>query len=1037
MNKRLWQLLAVLCAWAASCAGALATGVGTVTVYIEPPQAAVTGGYWKLDSGSAEPSGVTLANVSSGYHTISFGVPANYGGTYAPGSQSIYVLPYGTVVTSGTFEVTGPVAGYYQPGSLMVTLDAVSAAAGATWNVDGAAPQSSGATFPGLADGVHMLNFSPLAGYVTPASQPVTITGTSLLSVSGSYSLPGAVTVNLTPSDAAVSGSWNVDGGASNASGSTVTGLAPGNHLISFSQAVAEGAPTPMTVNVLAGGTTAVTGTYTAQSGQVTVALSPAAAVAAGAQWYVDAGPPEASGSASGALSPGPHTIYFMGTTGYDPPASQSVTVTAGQTVSASGTYTAQTGGIVINATGVTVSIGPGPWVTWFLDGTAMGTTLQAYGISEGSHVVSFGAVQGYNTPASQTITVLGDQVTTVSTVYTTAPVSFQIGLISSLTNGWLAGAEYNIDGGPWQTNGYPSASVGTHTINFLPVAGYVTPASQQITLYVTDDFDFPPVVEGVYTPLPGFVSVTISPAGAVSAGAEWELDGGTPQVSGALLSNVSAGTHTLSFTAAPGYIAPANQTITVNSNQTTITNGTYTVMGSLTVTLNPAGAASAGAQWNVDGGTWQNSGATVAALTTGTHALNFSAATGYLTPASQTVTIASGQNLQASVTYVQAASVSVTIIPAGAATSAYWILNTSAPQTSGGTLGGLAAGSYTIYYTEASGYNTPATQTVTVSAGQTLLVTGTYVPYPGSLTVNLTPAGSITAGALWYVDGGSPQASGSTIALPPGNHTLNFVSAFGYSSPAPQTVNIVTAQNTTLTGTYSALPLPVITSPTTAQGGLEKTFNYQIQATYEPSQFGAALVGSGGLPPGLSFSTSTGLISGTPSATGTFNLALSATNPSGSGTAGLTLVVVTTPIVAWNAGWFGSGASSSVTGDSVVSNASGIPNLLAYGLGLDPWTAGARGLPGMGMMTSSGNKYLTLTFTRNTVATDITYIVEANTTLSDAGWTPVATFNGVSWSPSTYVTETGNGTTVNVQVQDSQPVGTSATRLMRLLITH
>ena len=87
---------------------------------------------------------------------------------------------------------------------------------------------------------------------------------------------------------------------------------------------------------------------------------------------------------------------------------------------------------------------------------------------------------------------------------------------------------------------------------------------------------------------------------------------------------------------------------------------------------------------------------------------------------------------------------------------------------------------------------------------------------------------------------------------------------------------------------------LPVITSATTASGAVASTFSYQITATGVPTSYGAA-----GLPAGLSLNTTTGLISGTPSAAGTYSVTLSATNSSGTGNAPLTLTVLPTSYVA------------------------------------------------------------------------------------------------------------------------------------------
>ena len=79
----------------------------------------------------------------------------------------------------------------------------------------------------------------------------------------------------------------------------------------------------------------------------------------------------------------------------------------------------------------------------------------------------------------------------------------------------------------------------------------------------------------------------------------------------------------------------------------------------------------------------------------------------------------------------------------------------------------------------------------------------------------------------------------------------------------------------------------PSITSATAASGTVGSSFSYQITATNTPTSYGAT-----GLPAGLTVSSSTGLISGTPTATGTSAVTLTATNAEGTGTASLSLTI-------------------------------------------------------------------------------------------------------------------------------------------------
>ena len=149
-----------------------------------------------------------------------------------------------------------------------------------------------------------------------------------------------------------------------------------------------------------------------------------------------------------------------------------------------------------------------------------------------------------------------------------------------------------------------------------------------------------------VAAPTPtGSLQVTILPRSAASAGAQWQVDGGLWQTSGTTLFGLPVGDHAVAFSTVSGWTAPASQTVVVILNQTVATNGTYVWQtGSLEVTVTPSGAVSAGAQWQIDGGTWQSSGTTNYGLAVGSHTIAFSTVTGWMTPSNQTVSVTLNQ---------------------------------------------------------------------------------------------------------------------------------------------------------------------------------------------------------------------------------------------------------------------------------------------------------------------------------------------------------------------------------------------------------
>ncbi|MFM8983789.1 MAG: putative Ig domain-containing protein, partial [Spartobacteria bacterium] len=84
------------------------------------------------------------------------------------------------------------------------------------------------------------------------------------------------------------------------------------------------------------------------------------------------------------------------------------------------------------------------------------------------------------------------------------------------------------------------------------------------------------------------------------------------------------------------------------------------------------------------------------------------------------------------------------------------------------------------------------------------------------------------------------------------------------------------------------------ITSALSANGTVGTAFSYQISASNNPATYGAA-----GLPAGLSVNSTTGLISGTPTADGISSVAISASNAGGTGTANLTVSISPNRVIA------------------------------------------------------------------------------------------------------------------------------------------
>lgn len=138
------------------------------------------------------------------------------------------------------------------------------------------------------------------------------------------------------------------------------------------------------------------------------------------------------------------------------------------------------------------------------------------------------------------------------------------------------------------------------------------------------------------------------------------------------------------------------------------------------------------------------------------------------------------------------------------------------------------------------------------------------------------------------YSIDGSSFTPISKDALPTGETGWYYRSS---TSSIPNTTTVIRFRSTNtvewriddvkLVGVLAPVNPPSVTSNNNLSGIYNTAFNYQIVATEIPTDYS---VSSGSLPLGLSLNSTTGIISGTPQETGTFNFSVTATNSNGSG---------------------------------------------------------------------------------------------------------------------------------------------------------
>lgn len=187
-----------------------------------------------------------------------------------------------------------------------------------------------------------------------------------------------------------------------------------------------------------------------------------------------------------------------------------------------------------------------------------------------------------------------------------------------------------------------------------------------------------------------GGLTVDIAPVGAISAGGQWQVDGGSFLNSGQIVTNLVAGPHTISFKSVNGWIAPADEEIQLDLGATNSVAGNY-VQADLTaptlsiVTPTPklqvtesafmaSGSASdnvsvAGVYYQLNGGAWTPA-------TTANNWANWATANLTLTPGTNVMAFYaadSSGNVSAtnvvSFVFVVDPALTVNISPAGAGT--------------------------------------------------------------------------------------------------------------------------------------------------------------------------------------------------------------------------------------------------------------------------------------------------------------------------------------------------------------------------------
>jgi gliding motility-associated-like protein len=738
-----------------------------------------------LDGVTNNTTGI-FTTVSAGLHTVTFTDSRGCTGTAST------TIVAGPALTANGNPIAASCPGINN-GSWTITTNGV---APINFVLDGATTNSTG-IFPNLAPGSHTITFTDSRGCTGTITRTVTsgaaITGTATPTAAA---CPGINNGTITVTSTGVTPvTYVLDGGTTNTTG-IFNAVAAGAHTITFTDnnGCTGSASTTVTSGAAITGTATPTATScnNATDGSITVTSNGATPVT----YVLDGGTSNTTGIFTG-IAAGPHTITFTAVNGCT--GSAAATVTAGPALVANGNPTTAACPGINNATWTVTSNGIAP-VTYILDGGTTNTTGAFTNISAGSHTITFTDSRGCTGTITRTVT-SGAAITGTATPTATSCNNATDGSITVTCNG-ATPVTYVLDGGTSNTTGiFTGVAAGPHTITFTAVNGCTGSAAATVNAGPALVANGNPTTAAC----PGInnASWTVTCNGA--APVTYILDGGTTNTTGAF-TNISAGSHTITFTDSKGCTGTITSTVGAGSAITGTASPTAAACPGInngTITVNSNGTAPI--TYILDGITTNTTGI-FTGVAAGTHTINFTDANGCSGTASATITSGAAITGTATPTATScnnATDGSITVTSNGA-TPVTYVLDGGTSNTTG-IFTGVAAGPHTITFTAVNGCTGSAAATVT--AGSTLI--GNAVPVATSCSgVNngtLTVTSNGTAPVTYILDGLTTNTTGFFSAVSAGSHSITFTDSKGCTGAVTTTVTAGAAITGTATPTSTS----------------------------------------------------------------------------------------------------------------------------------------------------------------------------------------------------------------------------------------
>ena len=302
-------------------------------------------------------------------------------------------------------------------------------------------------------------------------------------------------------------------------------------------------------------------------------------------------------------------------------------------------------------------------------------------------------------------------------------------------------------------------------------------------------------------------------------------------------------------------------------------------------------------------------------------------------------------------------------------------------------------------------------------------------------MTVRITPSTTLPAGALKlrYL----LVKTGIIAATTPEELGVDNIL---YTNAGPANILAIQPIWGTSTTNWSMLesaapPPPAITTNALPGGQVGAAYNQSLSASGGVTPYAWSVV-SGGLPAGLTLS-SAGVISGTPTAVGTSNFTIRVAGGDGLASAAVAFsLMVSSPYANWRTEQFTpQEISSGLTGLAEDFDHDGVVNLLEYAFGGDPRSADAALTSPIVAVVGDA---LRISFICDAGRADVTYTVQASSTLGADGWTDIAQSAGgavmLPIGSLSQVSDPGVGRRM-VTVSDTAPLTGSGRSFLRVKV--